>query len=68
MNIGADDLVVDDLVVQQRWTGRGLVGGLVADDLDELVVDGIAASVLEKGEPWLLLAVALSHFYPLLVI
>ena len=42
--------------------GSGVWIGIVSmTENDQLVV-------LEKGEPWLLLAVALSHFYTLLVI
>ena len=34
----------------------------------EFMTEGDQLVVLEKGEPWLLLAVALSHFYTLLLI
>ena len=43
-------------------TGSGVWIGIVSMTEDDQLM------VLEKGEPWLLLAVVLSHFYALLVI
>ena len=40
-------------------TGSGVWIGIVSMTEDDQLM------VLEKGEPWLLLAVVLSHFYPL---
>ena len=42
--------------------GSGVWIGIVSMTEDDQLV------VLENGEPWLLLAVALSHFYPLHVL
>ena len=47
-------------VVRGNWLGVWI--GIVSMTEDDQL------TVLEKGEPWLLLAVVLSHFYPLLVI